>query len=901
MFHRLYLSLIFALLFTGAFIRANDTIYSSPEYTITASGVSQDTFQARAVSPTHITSNYHSTYKQPTKRLIDFKFSINGRDNERHPGEDHHLLLPADKKAVTTPAYVFGENDKNAPETIPGGQSPYLSTDVALTIRLDMRHVFKAMKEDGYFVTYTQDTIYADKFRGVYIAGSTQPLTWSFANLPARDDLNLKDADGDGIFTVTLEFEKYQGAEETQPGTREWQLTKDISHLPKYSGPLPLTEGLYNMSLEEMLLDIREDGALMAGAKWPGVWTRDISYSILLSLAMIQPEAAKMSLMAKVKDDEIIQDTGTGGSWPVSSDRMTWALAAWEIYKATGDQDWLAKSYRIIRNSAENDLRALQDPRTGLFRGESSFLDWREQTYPRWMDPRDIYMSLNLGTNAVHYQTYSILAAMGKLLDESSAEKYTAIADRIKSGINAHLWDDETGYYGQYLYGRNYMSLSPKSETLGEALTILFDIAPNDRKEMIVRNLPVEAFGSPCIYPHIPDIPPYHNNGIWPFVVSYWTWASAKADAVKSVELGFASMYRAAALFLTNKENMVAASGDYMGTEINSDRQLWSVAGNLATFYRVIFGMSLTENALGFDPLIPQPYAGTHHLEDFPYRKSTLDITVKGYGDGIVSFQLDGKARETFTIPGDLSGNHRIEIVMNNAFSNTEDPNIVANHTAPPAPTVRSEKGDLSWDAVDSATQYQIYRNGKKIAETNSFSYNVPSQRDGEYQVLSVSSAGLESFLSEPISFYSREDIIAVEAENGVRAETQYSGYRGDGYVTLSKNKHANLDIPVIIGQSGTYSLDFRYANGNGPINTDNKCAIRTVFVDGEEAGKLVLPQRGTDNWNDWGYSNPLRLELSAGDHMVKIKYTQYDENMNRTVNAAAVDQLRLMRLGIVN
>ncbi len=70
-------------------------------------------------------------------------------------------------------------------------------------------------------------------------------------------------------------------------------------------------------------------------------------------------------------------------------------------------------------------------------------------------------------------------------------------------------------------------------------------------------------------------------------MVSYYTWAAAKTGNSLAVEHGLASIYRSTGMFLTNKENMVAQNGNSLGTEINSDRQLWSVAGNLATFYRV--------------------------------------------------------------------------------------------------------------------------------------------------------------------------------------------------------------------------------------------------------------------------------------------------------------------------
>lgn len=58
---------------------------------------------------------------------------------------------------------------------------------------------------------------------------------------------------------------------------------------------------LYRLSLEELMLDILPDSTFMAGKKWTGVWTRDISYSIIISLAAIEPNIARNSLMQKVK------------------------------------------------------------------------------------------------------------------------------------------------------------------------------------------------------------------------------------------------------------------------------------------------------------------------------------------------------------------------------------------------------------------------------------------------------------------------------------------------------------------------------------------------------------------------------------------------------------------------
>ncbi len=51
---------------------------------------------------------------------------------------------------------------------------------------------------------------------------------------------------------------------------------------------------------------------------------------------------------------QIIQDTGSGGAWPVSTDRMVWAPGGIrDIYKVTGDRKWLETVYPIAVRSLE--------------------------------------------------------------------------------------------------------------------------------------------------------------------------------------------------------------------------------------------------------------------------------------------------------------------------------------------------------------------------------------------------------------------------------------------------------------------------------------------------------------------------------------------------------------------
>jgi hypothetical protein len=875
---------MFAILFGGAICssQSRTALFTSKPFTLTSSAVTEGKYEARAVSRTEITSTYQSEYKRKTERTITFKFCLNGSDNERMPGQDHHLTVRGVDGKYVSPVFEFGKSDPEGAVATPSDGNIFLDQDTDVLIRLDMRAVLNAFKTNGSFTTVTGEKISAAQFKNISIAGATFPLTWNFTALPQKPEFRLTDADGDGIYEITLHFPK-----ETVPGkfpeaVRVWTLKEDISRFPRSESPALLVDALYNKALEEMKLDMRDDGAFMAGEMWPGVWTRDVSYSIILSLAAIAPDASKTTLMAKVKNGRIIQDTGTGGSWPVSSDRTIWALAAWEVYVVTGDTEWLAQAFAIVKNSAADDCATVRDPVTRLFCGESSFLDWREQTYPRWMDPKDIYASKNLGTNAVHYQTYRVLAKMAALLGEDGSA-YSAIADGIQKSMNSLFWQPEKGYFGQYLYGRTFPSLSPRAEALGEALSVLYDIPDRTRQKLIIEKTPVTAFGVPCIYPQIPNLPPYHNNAVWPFVEAYWGWASAKTGHTASVTHALASVYRAAALYLTNKENLVASTGDFMGTEINSSRQIWSVAGNLAMTYRILYGMTFSPEMLALRPFIPKEYAGTRTLKNFQYRKAMLDITIHGFGTKAASVTMDGKKISQADVPGSLTGSHSLVITLNNTVPPPSPIALADVVVAPETPVARFDGSVLRWNKIPNAIRYIVYKNGKKIRQTTETSAPVTMEkRYVEYQVLAVDASGLESFLSEPVAIARPGTVIIVAAGEGAAAT-----------VKTEKNSNELVSRRVVLPTAGTYRVDVEYANGSGPINTDNKCAVRTAGIDGRNLGPIVMSQRGEGNWSEWGYSNALTAALAAGPHDVTLTLLPSDNNMNGEINTALIKSIR--------
>ncbi len=868
-----------------------DIIYHSDTYSLSKDKVTQGKFEAIASSPTAINSNYQSPVNLEISPLLQFKFSINGKDNEMASGKNHEVSIIAENGKFETPVISFGRplKDSQAPAA-----NVFLQPNTQFTIRLDMREVLSAFSSQGFYTTFDGTKIYKTDFKGVFVAGSISPLIWDFDNLANHKELELKDTDSDGIYTITLEMNKPQQQKTT---AAQWKLSKDISAFPQYKSDYPMMDALYNLALEEMENAIEPDSTFRTGKEWAGVWTRDISYSIILSMATLQPEVAKNSLLRKVKNDRVIQDTGSGGSYPVSSDRMIWAVAAWEVYETTGDLDWLHKVYPIIKNSVEDDIRNVYEPETGLVRGESSFLDWRDQTYPKWMASADIYSSENLGTNAVHYQTNIVLAKMAGLLnDNAAAQRYTSIAAKIKSGINTHLWQADKGYYAQYMYGRQFKMLSPRAEALGEALTVLFDIADPERQKTIIASTPVNNFGIPCIYPQIPNIPPYHNNGIWPFVQSYWSLAAAKAGNAEALVQSMSAIYRPAALFLTNKENFVAATGDFAGTQINSSNMLWSLSGNISMIYKVLFGINSTATGLVFKPFVPAEMKGERTLFNFKYRNAILDIKMEGYGNTIQTITMDGQDLTKATVPQNLSGKHQISITLSSHDTEKGKVALVKDYTSLPAPVLTQRNNLISWEKIDGAAEYRVIRNGKLIVRTTNTQYQATAS--GEYQVIATDAEKVPSFASEPLNIYTAAEIQRIEMETiATPSDLHYEGYSGQGFVEISTHTNKIVLVNVNIPEAGTYAIDFSYANGNGPTNTENKCAIRTFNVDGTFAGTFVFPQRGKDEWSNWGFSNVNTIKLSKGQHQLSLSFEAWNNNMNGEINQAMLDYMRLQKI----
>lgn len=854
----------------------SDSKNAGQPFTIKADRVVEGDYQAKALSATHLESNYPVT-ENSVKQPILYKLSINGADNEAGFGRNHYLNIPPGIKKFFAPTIHFGQ-----PEKAPVNLQEPLREDIEVHFRVDFRSVMSAWAKQGVYVTSTGDSIREDEFQGLYLAGGTAPLSWLWDQTKLPETMQFQDADGDSIYTLAVTFP----AGSHEPVKREWELTGDLSGLPRFHSPsAPLLEALYNLALEEAQLDIRNDSTFMAGKEWPGVWTRDISYAIDLGLAYPFPGISKRSLMAKVDaDGRIIQDTGSGGSWPVSTDRIAWALAGWTTFLATGDSTWLAKIEGPILDALVRDFNWNRSSKTMLFKGETSFKDWRSQTYPFWMLPADIGASMALSTNVLFQRAMQLAAFMarpGTIGSMVWSQRASIYHDLIWNSFANPVTNTLTDYYLAY----PSLLPSPTRDALGEALAILFAHDTTDFMRHLVATYPRTQYGTPVIAPQLPDRNPYHNRAIWPFVEAYQLLAAKKTGNQAAYRHGFEALTRAAALFLTNKENFVYDTGSPMGTAVNSDRQLWSVAGYLGSIYRGLFGINvvyLDQQAgfgLQFNPDNPWKWS-TFQLTDLVVQGSRFDISLKGTGSVIKEMRVNSQIWDPANpIPLKIPKEYKIIITLSEFRPGTEGINPDGAGVEIPATPLCEIHGDtLLWE---SSTPRIVAALNSTLFDTISNSpWIVPDSMNGYLAFMALDSGGQLSFPTPP---FLRGPSVYVKLTD-----------KKLGYVDLGESIQS-YTVTFSMTDGGQYAIRFLYANGEGPVETENKCGVALMSVNATEPQYLwSFPQMGS--WDNWSFTEWQPVDLHTGRNELKFDLKQWPiKNMNGQINHFRLAGLEIM------
>ncbi len=749
----------------------------------------------------------------------------------------------------------------------------------------------------------------------------------------------LSETDGLRTYRLSTSHKLRCGPDDKQ---RQFSETADR---PRLRSGNVLFDALYALALHEvgqLSTDTISDGAFnngkpvdchcfQTGEKWPWAWTRDTAYAIDLALAAIDPLRARDTVLSRLsgfkagksgKGPQVMQDTGTGGSWPVSSDRAVWALGARAVWRQLDGAE--RKSFGVqvkaaLQAMAEVDDAALKVPGQVLLRGEQSFLDWREQSYPSWtaIRPADIAMSQALSTNIGHLLAREFRRVLS---GEGGDEK------ALRAAIHDGFYLQQRHLYSALRTTGLDTSPAERFDLLGNSLAVLHDIADTGTAADVVASYPVVAAGPPVQWPQQQLVPIYHNRAQWPFVTAYWLLAAARTGNAEVANNAFDSLIRGAALNLSNMENFEFLSGgnhvqdgEYSGPVVNSCRQLWSVAGYVAAIQGVLFGMQPTDDGLRVKPFVSRAMrndwlknAKEIHLLGVTYRGRQLDLalTLPKVGPptwgplGIANHIVNGKsvpagevvataleAKNTWIAQlADVSQPAADMVLVTDdgdyrTFFGPKEPKILSL-------SIAGEMLKLNIDpSGEKEVVFDVFRDGIQVAwGLTSPSWSDPTSKahDKNAYCYAVASRFMKSnnasHHSAPMCWWGTKservvDIPAWRLGGHPGAGASWSTAHGLAHLAGWGATDGELTVAAWLPRhGGKHLLQVRYANTNGSLSSGISAAHKRVRLTPAGSAKptvdgaVVMPQLGTQH--RWGESTvygpftatagvPMRISLS--------------------------------------
>lgn len=712
----------------------------------------------------------------------------------------------------------------------------------------------------------------------------------------------------------------------------------ELSDWPTLRSGHDMFDALYALALEETRecsvqsirdgafnngADVECGGCFETGRLWKYVWTRDTAYAVDLGLAGLDPARARNSLEFKLSerreggDLQIVQDTGSGGSYPVSSDRVAWAVGAQELLAQLEGEEREAfrdRTLTALANTLEHDRGVVYDPTDGLYFGEQSFLDWREQTYPEWTAQEVVHigMSKALSTNLLHYQAMRLAAELAdELGDTTLRDRYASWADELRDAIRERLWLEEEGMFSTFVTTGLDPAPVRRYDLLGSSFAVLFGVADQTQAERIVAQYPHYGPGAPVAWPQLQDIPIYHNRGEWPFVTAYWLRTAAHAGNATVAAKMMRALVRGSAVNLSNMENFEAASGspwvdegETSGPVVNSQRQLWSVAAYVSMVHHTLFGLHAESDGLHVRPFVPAEirtslFEGTNQLvlNDFRYRGRTFNVVLELPEDvGTGALRVDSIFVDDVQMSGDLlEGLEDGSCVYVRLAAGTSEPGAITevsdaqwrNVFGPRTPQITGVSAaggrvslDLSTSEAADVT-WRIYRDGEIVADDLSGSttswtdqtHDASSERTPCYVAeLTFTQSGNHSQHSQPACWWGegseRVSIIDASAmtNQGGAGSTSHGRFHYEPWGDPGDTLTAPSFTPA---QSGEHLLQVTFGNGAGAVNTGITCAVKRVVVQEVASGNevasdvIIMPHLGT--WSRWSLSSFARADLTEG------------------------------------
>lgn len=823
-----------------------DVITQNDRFTVGANKVVDGKWVAEAKSGTLLVTNYQLPLSDSVPAVIRLRLAINGRDNELRPGEYHYIDLTGDPESTIIKACVPDKKQSTSRMTARPSE---------LKLKIDISKIKDGLNDKGYFVTPTHDTIYTEDYKGVWVTADIAPLDMDASQCALHQELLVDSMPcNDGIYNATINLDVPR-----RLVSKQWSITSPNTNYPVYESNQKLMDAIHNMSIEEIAKDsyLSNDNFMVSQE----------CYTIALSLAYLEPQKSMQTLKTMVRDS-IITTGDSIESYNSLANKMIWATAAWKVYCATGDKEWLKYSYDIIvKNLAIIENSGLLNSETGLYRATCPYIvSNMNQYYPPWASITDIFETTPLVANAIMEHTYRIV---GMMSDEFNLESNNHKAEALKDAINHRLWDEYKGYYSQYLYGGTLNIMSPCADNMGQALCVLWDVADDNRGENLINKMHLSYYGVSLTYPLNLGVKAEFNNAFIPMVQALWNLAAARNGNIAMLRRGIGSQIRPQALLASCDVSTTATTG----APIDRSYSRGNAAGNLAMVYNVIAGMKFLPNGIEFTPKVPVCFEGKKTITSFHYRNAVLDITIEGTGNELSKITLDGNELADNFINGDISGHHSIVITMNDIYTGSGKITVTKDLNYMP------ETPLWEWDGYYGTTYNYNDKNGYKIYIDDVARYSMRDSVLGTRDTVSYRSFSLMAVNKYGFSYISKPHFITTTASTHEFAQfnTQFiteqhlPSYYKHYPIGITDNFFW-LSIPVTTAEAGDYIVDVLYSNGNGHASLTSQCQMLEVTANGHLQGVVVTPQLGEGQWLGTAYSSRLNVSLLKGSNTLELR-----------------------------
>lgn len=871
--------------------RKSDTfLFSSGSYTVYNDSIVDGDKYAYVLNPGTLVTNFNCTDTFIVSDTLKFRFAINADDNEMFYSSCHSQLKYALDSSLV---HQFGVINNDAGVHNSGS----VQNAKSCLIRLDMRPVLKRLKEDGYYVTKTGDTIYEENFNGVWVALLNNSLNTDFRKLYLHSELKMRD-NGDSIYECTIPLENAPKHDFFKPIISVNELPESY---PSFSSKVNILNAAYNIAINRLDSLGRE-----IADKNVEISTSEISKTVLLTSGILPHELSKKLLKKCVEHGRIKHEASSTGGWPITSDRLIWACAAYDEFLVSADTAWLKYSYNISCRTLEDIEYVQLSLENSLLCGTSRSASTFQRTYPYWMGASEIFESQCLLSNVIYYRALAVLSKMAAIVgDNDKANEFEQRKNKVGYAINLNLWLPDAQRFSEYLYCYPYQINSESTDNLGQALSIMFGPATDDMSKAIVNAALSSPYGIQRCSPNnnIDASFGFYYGLIDSSTQAFWSMACTKTNDMRALALSNFSLLRNVLLSGFSGAMINPANGYFVYDEdYRQYDELMASAAVVALVYKVILGAEHTVNGISFHPCIVPQFGDSFCFNGLNLKGVKYDVIINGSGNNVLSTTVDDVNSDRIIATDNKGDEHKHNIVIDMA-----EPNRLVNTIESNELNVMPEVPIVSWDNKSarivnfkSDAFYDLLVNGAVCNQIANNSYDFTSLPNCAFIQFQTVSNDIVGLASSPRLFVTNPNMLTIYAWQIGETGTMLPVRKGteNNFIEISSYKNKSISFKINSVKSGKYLMSVKYSNGAGEVNTQSQCAIRSVMVNGERAGTLIFPANGLGNWTKINNSNGVTLNLNKGLNQIKIEFIPpFDLNSSRSVGTALIESIRLIRL----